>query len=367
MEKNILFDCPDILREFLFYMETILGRSPKTVSGYYIELRTFFRYIKAVKVLKTIPQDADELAQIKIDDISKELVCSVTLSDIYDFLHFSLETLHNNASSRSRKISSIRALYKYLTTKTNYMEENPAKNLDTPSLRKSVPKYLTLEESIELLSNVKDESPAVTARDYCMITLMLNCGMRVSELVGINLEDIRDNTLRLLGKGNKERIVYLNDACISALENYLPLRKSPETGTDRNALFLSAQHRRMTTRRVEQIVAKYMKASGLDGRGYSPHKLRHTAATLMYQHGGVDIRALKEILGHANIGTTEIYTHISNQLIEEAANASPLSGVKRKLSQEELLMQELERQNQQAALEKQEQEKQTKSDSKNNK
>lgn len=356
MEKSILFDCPDILREFLFYMETILGRSPKTVSGYYVELRTFFRYIKAVKILKTIPQDADELAQIKIDDISKELVCSVTLSDIYDFLHFSLETLHNNASSRSRKISSIRALYKYLTTKTNYMEENPAKNLDTPSLRKSVPKYLTLEESIDLLSNVKDESPAVTARDYCMITLMLNCGMRVSELVGINLEDIRDNTLRLLGKGNKERIVYLNDACMSALQNYLPLRKAPETGTDRNALFLSAQHRRMTTRRVEQIVEKYMKASGLDGRGYSPHKLRHTAATLMYQHGGVDIRALKEILGHANIGTTEIYTHISNQLIEEAANASPLSGVKRKLSQEELLMQELERQNQQAALEKQESE-----------
>lgn len=356
MEKNILFDCPDILREFLFYMETILGRSPKTVSGYYVELRTFFRYIKAVKILKTIPQDADELAQIKIDDISKELVCSVTLSDIYDFLHFSLETLHNNASSRSRKISSIRALYKYLTTKTNYMEENPAKNLDTPSLRKSVPKYLTLEESIDLLSNVKDESPAVTARDYCMITLMLNCGMRVSELVGINLEDIRDNTLRLLGKGNKERIVYLNDACMSALQNYLPLRKAPETGTDRNALFLSAQHRRMTTRRVEQIVEKYMKASGLDGRGYSPHKLRHTAATLMYQHGGVDIRALKEILGHANIGTTEIYTHISDQLIEEAANASPLSGVKRKLSQEELLMQELERQNQQAALEKQESE-----------
>ena len=356
MEKSILFDCPDILREFLFYMETILGRSPKTVSGYYVELRTFFRYIKAVKILKTIPQDADELAQIKIDDISKELVCSVTLSDIYDFLHFSLETLHNNASSRSRKISSIRALYKYLTTKTNYMEEDPAKNLDTPSLRKSVPKYLTLEESIDLLSNVKDESPSVTARDYCMITLMLNCGMRVSELVGINLEDIRDNTLRLLGKGNKERIVYLNDACMSALQNYLPLRKAPETGTDRNALFLSAQHRRMTTRRVEQIVEKYMKASGLDGRGYSPHKLRHTAATLMYQHGGVDIRALKEILGHANIGTTELYTHISDQLIEEAANASPLSGVKRKLSQEELLMQELERQNQQAALEKQESE-----------
>lgn len=355
MDKKIGFDCPDILREYLFYMETILGRSPKTVDGYYIELRTFFRYIKSVKVLKMIPQSADELAQIPIDDVSKELVCGVTLSDIYDFLHFSLDTLHNNTASRSRKIASIRGLYKYLTTKTNYLEENPAKNLDTPSMRKSVPKYLTLEESINLLSHVQNESPLVTARDYCMITFMLNCGMRVSELVGINLEDIRDNMLRLLGKGNKERIVYMNDACLAALDNYLKLRQSPE-GPDRNALFLSSQHRRMTTRRVEQIVAGYMKASGLDGRGYSPHKLRHTAATLMYQHGGVDIRALKEILGHANIGTTEIYTHISNQMIEQAANASPLSSVKRKLSENELLMQEVKKQNQQAKKEAENQE-----------
>lgn len=254
MDKQILFDCPPILREFLFYMETIQGRSPKTVSGYYIELRTFFRYLKSVKLLQTIPESAEQLAEIKIDDITTELVCSVSLSDIYDFLHFSLNVLNNNTASRSRKIAAIRALYKYLTTKTNYLEENPAKNLDTPSQRKTVPKYLTLEESIQLLDSVKDPSPAVTARDYCMLTLLLNCGMRVSELVGIDLGDIRDNTLRLLGKGNKERMVYLNPACLSALENYLKFRKQPETGDDRNALFLSAQHRRMTTRRVEQIV-----------------------------------------------------------------------------------------------------------------
>lgn len=342
LDKQILFDCPPILREFLFYLETIQGRSPKTVSGYYIELRTFFRYLKSVKLLQTIPESAEQLAEIKIDDITTELVCSVSLSDIYDFLHFSLNVLNNNTASRSRKIAAIRALYKYLTTKTNYLEENPAKNLDTPSQRKTVPKYLTLEESIQLLDSVKDPSPAVTARDYCMLTLLLNCGMRVSELVGIDLGDIRDNTLRLLGKGNKERMVYLNPACLSALENYLKFRKQPETGDDRNALFLSAQHRRMTTRRVEQIVEKYLKACGLDGRGYSPHKLRHTAATLMYQHGGVDIRALKEILGHANIGTTEIYTHISNQMIEQAANASPLSTVKRRMNEQELLLRQLE-------------------------
>lgn len=225
MDQHIMFDCPDILREFLFYLETIQGRSPKTVNGYYIELRTFLRYLKSVKVLKKLPQDAEELAQIKIDDVTKELVCSVTLSDIYDFLHFSLDVLGNSTASRSRKIAAIRALYKYLTTKTSYLEENPAKNLDTPAQRKSIPKYLTLEESLKLLDSVQDESPAVTARDYCMLTLMLNCGMRVSELVGIDLTDIRDNTLRLLGKGNKERVVYLNDACLAALENYLKFRK----------------------------------------------------------------------------------------------------------------------------------------------
>ena len=169
-----MFDCPDILREFLFYLETIQGRSPKTVNGYYIELRTFLRYLKSVKVLKKLPQNAEELAQIKIDDVTKELVCSVTLSDIYDFLHFSLDVLGNSTASRSRKIAAIRALYKYLTTKTSYLEENPAKNLDTPAQRKSIPKYLTLEESLRLLDSVQDESPAVTARDYCMLTLMLN-------------------------------------------------------------------------------------------------------------------------------------------------------------------------------------------------
>lgn len=341
MDKKILFDCPELLREFLFYMETILGRSPKTVQGYYIELRTFFRYIKSVQILKKIPESAEELSEIKIDDISKDLICGVSLSDIYDFLHFSLEVLGDSSASRARKIAAIRALYKYLTTKTNYLEENPAKNLDTPAQRKSVPKYLTLDESIRLLNSIQDTSPQVTARDYCMIVLMLNCGMRVSELVGINLEDIHENTLRLLGKGNKERIVYLNDACMDALEKYLKFRKQPESGKDRNALFLSSQNRRMSTRRVEQIVSKYMKACGLDGYGYSPHKLRHTAATLMYQHGGVDIRAIKEILGHANIGTTEIYTHISNHMIEEAANASPLAEVKRKPTEKEILMEQI--------------------------
>lgn len=328
MDQHIMFDCPDILREFLFYLETIQGRSPKTVNGYYIELRTFLRYLKSVKVLKKLPQDAEELAQIKIDDVTKELVCSVTLSDIYDFLHFSLDVLGNSTASRSRKIAAIRALYKYLTTKTSYLEENPAKNLDTPAQRKSIPKYLTLEESLKLLDSVQDESPAVTARDYCMLTLMLNCGMRVSELVGIDLTDIRDNTLRLLGKGNKERVVYLNDACLAALENYLKFRKPPETGTDRNALFLSAQNRRMTTRRVEQIVQKYLKASGLDGRGYSPHKLRHTAATLMLQNG-VDVRTLQEVLGHDHLNTTQIYTHVDNDDLRTAARANPLAKVRK--------------------------------------
>ena len=333
MDQHIMFDCPDILREFLFYLETIQGRSPKTVNGYYIELRTFLRYLKSVKVLKKLPQDAEELAQIKIDDVTKELVCSVTLSDIYDFLHFSLDVLGNSTASRSRKIAAIRALYKYLTTKTSYLEENPAKNLDTPAQRKSIPKYLTLEESLKLLDSVQDESPAVTARDYCMLTLMLNCGMRVSELVGIDLTDIRDNTLRLLGKGNKVRIIYLNDACQDAIAKYLAVRR-PITGRDANALFLSSQNERISRSTVHAMVKKRLGQAGIDPAEYSSHKLRHTAATLMLQNG-VDVRAVQEVLGHDHLNTTEIYTHIDNASLRVAAKANPLSHIRKSKKKED--------------------------------
>lgn len=315
-------DCFDELRDFLFYMQTIRGRSVRTVNAYYIDLRTFFRYIRKA----SLPEFANTpFEEVEIRSTTLDEVRAITLSDVYSYLNYTMEERDNNAKTRSRKVSSIRAFFKYLTVTVKLLDDSPVKDLEVPTVKKSLPKYLTLEESLELMNSVNTAFPE---RDYCIITLLLNCGMRLSELVGINIADIRDNTLRLLGKGNKERIVYLNDSCLYAIDEYLKVRKVPEKSKDKNALFLSQRGTRLSQRRVQQIVDECLKEAGLDGRGISPHKLRHTAATLMYQHGDVDIRVLKEILGHVNLATTEIYTHVANSQIEEAASLSPLSNVK---------------------------------------
>lgn len=324
MNTKILDDCPQALRDFLFYMETIKGRSTKTVEAYYIDLRTFLRFMKQHRNLT--PKNI-EPAEIKIGDISIDFIKSISLSDVYEFMNYTLSTRENNAKTRSRKVSSLRSFYKYLTTKANLLDENPVLNLEVPATKRSLPKYLSLEESLELLTHVESKEQE---RDYCMIALFLNCGLRLSELVGINLADIKDdNTLKVTGKGNKERILYLNSACVDAIAAYKRVRPVVQT-TDRNALFISKQGRRISNRRVEQIVDAGLKAAGLADRGYSTHKLRHTAATLMYQHGGVDIRLLQDMLGHANLGTTEIYTHVSSQQLEAAAKKNPLSSVKQR-------------------------------------
>ena len=315
-------DVPKELRDFLFYMLTIRGRSSRTVDAYYVDLRTFLRYIR---FLKDSSVELLEFTNIPVDEMPFSMIASITLSDVYDFLNFTLSERSNNAKTRSRKVSSIRMFFKYMTTTAGLLQDNPVKDLEVPSVRKSLPKYLTLEESIELLSAVSTKYPE---RDYCIVTLLINCGMRLSELVGINLNDIRDNTIKLLGKGNKERVIYINDACIHALEQYLRVRPQTQFAKDKSALFLSRNGRRLSPRRVEQIVEECLKSAGLSSKGYSPHKLRHTAATLMYQHGNVDIRVLKELLGHANLSTTEIYTHVSNTQLEQAAGRSPLANIK---------------------------------------
>ena len=322
MNAKILDDCPQLLRDFLFYMETIKGRSAKTVEAYYVDLRTFFRFMKLHYALVK-PKTPEE--QIRISDIDAALIRRITLSDVYEYLNYTLSSRENNAKTRSRKVSSLRSFFKYLTVKAGVLEENPVLNLEVPSIKKSLPKYLSLEESLELLKNVHSTAPE---RDYCILTLFLNCGMRLSELVGINLADIKeDNTLKVTGKGNKERILYLNQACTDAIGQYMRVRPRAQ-GPDKNALFLSKQERRISNRRVEQIVNECLRAAGLSGKGYSAHKLRHTAATLMYRHGGVDIRLLQDMLGHANLGTTEIYTHVSSSQLEAAAQKNPLSRVK---------------------------------------
>ena len=327
MRKDYWDACPEILRGYLGYMETVKGRSSKTVDEYFTDLRTFFRYLKRQRRLVDF-NTAD--SEISIEDIDLDFVKSVTLNDVYDYLNYAKNERGNSNKTRARKVSSLRMFFRYLTDKTNQLPYNPVQNLDTPKAKKTLPKYLSLEQSLELLTKVSGEFPQ---RDYCMLVLLLNCGLRRAELAGLNLEDIgRDNTLRVRGKGNKERLLYLNEACQDAIRQYLKVR--PVDGVqDKHALFLSRLNKRISLQGVHYIIKGYLKQ--VDGaQDYSTHKLRHTAATLMYQQGGVDIRVLKDILGHENLGTTEIYTHLSNAQIQQAAENNPLSHVKMRESQQ---------------------------------
>ncbi len=324
MSTDFRVEASPVVKDYLFYLQTVKEKSPKTVNEYFIDLRTFFRFIKVQRGL--VSADTP-LSDIKVNDVDIDLIRTVTLADAYEFMNYAKTERGNNSSTRLRKSSALRGFFNYLCVKKHLIETDPLKELEAPKQKKSLPKYLTLEQSIELLESVDGSHKE---RDYCIITLFLNCGLRLSELVGLNVSDIRrDNTARVLGKGNKERIIYLNDACIYAINAYLKVR--PSDGLkDRNALFISNQMKRMSPVTVQKLVYKYLDKIGLDSQGYSCHKLRHTAATLMYQHGNVDIRVLKEILGHENLGTTEIYTHLNSEQMEKAANSNPLSKVKKK-------------------------------------
>lgn len=324
MAIDSMNEASNIVKDYLLYMQTVKGKSPKTVDEYFSDLRTFFRFLKLHKKLISA---STPFEVIKVDDVDLEFIKSITLNDTYEFMNYLMRDRMNNASTRARKTSSIKSFFNYLTVKKHLLEVDPVKELETPKRKKSLPKYLTLEQSIELLNAVDGKHKE---RDYCILTLFLNCGLRLSELVGLNITDIHtDGTARILGKGNKERLIYLNSACIDAIANYLKVR--PMDGViDRNALFISAHNKRMSPKTVQALVYKYLEKIGLDAQGYSCHKLRHTAATLMYQHGNVDIRVLKEILGHENLGTTEIYTHLNTQQMQNAANSTPLSKIKQK-------------------------------------
>ena len=321
MKQELREQAFPILNEFIAYLNTIKGKSPRTVEEYFLDLRTFFRYLK--KSRRLVPDEMD-FQEIPIADIDLDFLRSITVTEIYEYMNYLSLERHNQPASRSRKVSSLRTFFHYLTKKTQKLSFNPVEELETPKQRKSLPRYLSLEQSIELLNHI--DGP-YQERDYCIIVLFLNCGMRLSELVGLNLSDVRSGSrsIRILGKGNKERMVYLNDACVDAIQRYLEVR--PHDGLlDKNALFISRQKKRISPKTVQYLVKKYLSSIQLD-EGYSVHKLRHTAATLMYQYGNVDIRVLKDILGHENLGTTEIYTHLSSKQMEEAAKANPLSRV----------------------------------------
>ena len=322
---------PALLRDFLVYHETIQGHSRRTVDEYFLDLRNFFRY---VKILRGLAPRSAELDEIDISDLDLDLARSVTISDVYSYMNYLSRDRAKHANSpttgyglepsaRARKIAAIRSFYKYLTNKAKLIAENPMQDLDSPRLKKSLPRYLDLDESIHLLESVDEPNQA---RDYCILTLFLNCGLRISELVSLNLTDVRGDQLRVLGKGNKERMIFLNDACKAALDAWLAQR-SHQAAADKNALFLTRKHTRMTTDAVHYMVKQRLKKAGLDASLYSSHKLRHTAATLMLQNG-VDVRTLQEVLGHEHLNTTQIYTHVDNENLRAAAKANPLGKVK---------------------------------------
>lgn len=323
MKLEVLQNCPPIIRDFLTYNETIKGKSSRSVEGYYLDLQTFFRYLLMVRGM--IPKDT-EFEKIDISAVNIELIKTVTVTDLYSFMVYCKNEKNNNNATRARKTSTLRMFFKFLHSQTHQLESNPALLLEAPKVKQGLPKHLTLEDSLELLSSVDG---ANQKRDYCILVFFLNCGLRLAELCALNLSSIsNDGTLTVIGKGNKERIVYLNNACLTALQEYLAVR--PHEGlpaTEKNALFISRNHKRISPKTVQYIVKSYLEKSGLGNMGYSTHKLRHTAATLMYQHGDVDIRVLKEILGHANLGTTQIYTHVANKQLADATNQNPLANV----------------------------------------
>lgn len=323
MGFSIRDEMPELVQQYAMYLRNIKGLSAKTVENYCMDLRTFFRFMKQSRQL--VPPKTP-MEEIDLRDIDLDFIRDIRTYDIFEFMNYVADDRNNVSSTRQRKSSALKSFFKYLTIHENLLSENPTDNLTPPKAKKALPHFLSLEQSIELLNAVEGPDQE---RDRCMLTLFLNCGMRLSELVGINISDVLRNndTLRILGKGNKERMVYLNSACLEAIDAYLAVR--PKDGViDRNALFLSSRKQRISPKTVQYIVKKYLDKIGLSGPGYSVHKLRHTAATLMYRYGDVDIRVLQDILGHENLGTTEIYTHTSSRQMEDAINANPLAKVK---------------------------------------
>ena len=321
-------DLPDAVIEYLHYLDVVKLRSPRTINGYYLDLRGFFRYMMRIWHPE-LARDGISEDQMDLTGITMDQIKSVCKSDIINYLDYARSN-DNGPKARARKLSALRGFFGYLDNgylgdyvdKNGNRIKNPTENISLGAPKKSLPKYLSVDESLQLLNNIQSD---FYERDFCMLTLFLHCGMRLAELVTIDLGDFKDDTIRITGKGNKERLVYLYNACITALEHYLPKRAALPKLVDKQALFVSKRTgKRLTARRVEQIVARCLQTAGLDGKGYSPHKLRHTAATLMYQ-GGVDMLALKEILGHENVSTTQIYTHINQEQLRQAVGRSPLA------------------------------------------
>lgn len=328
MHKEEFHTLPQSVIEFLNYLSVVRSKSELTVLEYASDLRLFFRFML---VYRGIVAKDTEFEKIDISFIDLDFIKTVKISDAYAFLSYCRSERKNDSASIARKVSSLRAFFKYLCVKMKQIPENPMEELESPKLKKALPKYLSLEESIQLIESIDGRDKE---RDYAIITLFLNCGLRLSELCSLNYSDIKtDGTMTVTGKGNKERTIYLNEMCVNAVKEYMKVR--PVDGVkDKHALFLSNRKSRISPKTVQHIVEKFIEKSGLGDRGYSTHKLRHTAATLMYQKGGVDVLLIKDILGHENLATTEIYTHIVDEQLKDAVSSNPLNKLKGKKTSE---------------------------------
>lgn len=313
-------ELPSYAVDFLAYMDTIKNCSANTIKEYFYDIRMFLRFLKVHKLDDKTPFD-----EIEVSNCSLSLVEDVNLSDLYSFMTFLSRTRGASARSRARKTATLKSFYRYLFSKSKVIKSNPAQELESPKITNDLPRYLSLDECKRLLASIDGR---YHTRDFAIVIMLLNCGLRVTELVDINTNHIRDNdTLVVRGKGNKERTIYLNEACVYALNEYIKVRPKPNDGNDK-ALFVSMQGNRISRKTIHHMLKKYFKKAGLDAEKYSAHKLRHTAATLMYRHGNVDIRALQGILGHESISTTEIYTHLDDTKLRKAVESNPLANIK---------------------------------------
>ena len=313
---------PEFLNDYLVHIKVVKMLSERTIQEYYLDTRLFLKYYCNLK-----NNSSDNIEDVDISGMTTADLRQITLSDIYNFIFYTADERHNADKARYRKLSALRSFFKYLTKSTHILSEDPTKDIEVPVPKQALPKFLSLNESLRLLASADSTD---SKRDYCILTLFLNCGMRLSELVGIDIRDIdfAEKRLKVLGKGNKERMVYLNSACMDALNSYLEERTANKKAAAEPALFISNQNKRISKRRVQQIVENSLQEAGLDGKGITTHKLRHTAATLMYQYGDADVLTLKELLGHASVSTTEIYTHLSDDNVRSAVESNPLANVK---------------------------------------
>ncbi len=317
-------DLPNFVKDFLIYMQNIKNRSKSTIREYHYDLRDLFRFLKLYKIDKIkFDNITDELIdKTDIVNLNNDFIRKIELTDLYEYLNYLSNMRSDKPATRARKIAAIKSFFNYVTFKQKILDKNPAVELETPKLGKRLPKYLSLDESVALLHSIDGKNEK---RDTCIITLFLNCGLRLSELVAINFKDIKGDVLNVIGKGDKERSIYLNESCRKALKEYIAVR--PKDVKDHDALFISERGTRIGRRTVEMMVKKYITLAGLDPKKYSPHKLRHTAATLMHKYGGVDIRSLQQILGHESVSTTEIYTHVDSEQVKEALEKNPLNNM----------------------------------------